>query len=50
MATLSDHAVAISEAIEEAEVDGFAVEATSCCCGGGLVIKNEVTEEKEYIL
>lgn len=50
MDILSDHAAAISNAIEAAEEDGLVVEALTCCCGEGLRIKNKDTGEEEYIL
>lgn len=50
MATLSEHVDLIEAAIEAAEDDGFTVEATTCCCGAGLMIKDDTTQEVRYVL
>jgi hypothetical protein len=50
MATLMEHAKAIGDAIEAAEIDGFSVNSMTCCCGEGLEIEDPSTLDCEVIL
>lgn len=49
-ATLSEWAGRPDALLNEIDEDGYEFEATTCCCGEGLRLKDPVTGEDEWVL